>query len=69
MKNSGTVGEIYDGDVLEFEDLLTNAAHYANSDWEMGFVSDIQQRYQRYGGKTFISEKQLVKLRKIAGEG
>lgn len=52
----------------EFEDLLLNAEQQASNDWEMTFVSDTRDRFEQYGLKTYISDKQLETLNRIAGE-
>lgn len=53
-------------DVEDFEDLLASAEANASSDWEMGFVEDLSERYERYGDDMFLSEKQAEILRRIA---
>ena len=53
----------------EFEDLLLNADQQASTDWEMSFVEDMRDRFEQYGMNTYISDKQLETLNRIAGEG
>lgn len=53
----------------EFEDLLLNADQQASTDWEMSFVEDMRGRFEQYGMNTYISDKQLETLNRIAGEG
>ena len=53
-------------DVEDFEDLLASAEENASSDWEMGFVEDLSERYEQYGDDMFLSEKQAEILRRIA---
>jgi len=52
----------------EFEGLLFMADECAETDWEIDFVSDIRERFEKYGDRTVISPAQLFKLREIAGE-
>jgi hypothetical protein len=54
-------------DVDDFETLLSDATDQASSDWEMDFVSDIQEKFDAYGGDMYVSEKQVAALEKIAG--
>ena len=49
-----------------FADLLGEAETQASTDWEMNFVADIKSRFEEYGDDTFVSEKQLDKLKAIA---
>ncbi len=35
--------------------------------WQMGFLQDIDRRLERWGTKTALSEKQMVKLSEILG--
>ena len=51
----------------DFDALLDDAEDNAVSTWEMDFVSDMQERYDKFEGDTFISDKQLNALKKIAG--
>jgi len=55
-------------DIADFEELLDDAERQAKTDWAMGFVVDMQESYDSYGGDTYVSEKQLAVLRKIAGD-
>jgi hypothetical protein len=36
--------------------------------WEGEFVSDMVKRYERFGKKTFVSEKQVAIINKIAAK-
>jgi hypothetical protein len=36
--------------------------------WEGEFVTDISKRYERFGEKTFVSDKQAVIINKIAAK-
>lgn len=51
----------------DFEELLDSADTNAISEWDMEFVADIKDRYQKYGDDTFISQSQLEQLERVAG--
>lgn len=36
--------------------------------WENGFMDDLRKRYDRYGEKTMISEKQAAIIERIAAK-
>ena len=55
------------GEIEGFDGILENAEARAESEWEMGFVADIQDRYDEYEDDCHISETQLEKLKEIAG--
>lgn len=50
----------------EFEVLLDDARTAASNDWEESFVRNVKYRYDRFGTDTFLSDKQLAALEKIA---
>lgn len=50
----------------EFSKLLDEAEENAVSDWEMRFVDDISLRVGEHGFDTYISERQVEQLKKIA---
>lgn len=52
---------------FDFPDLLADASNNAGTDWEMGFVSDIEEKYEDFGDSMFISTRQIEILEKIAG--
>ena len=54
-------------EIEEFEDLLEDADSNAGNEWERQFVDGIRGRFEKYGGDTFVSEKQIATLEKIAG--
>jgi hypothetical protein len=56
------------GEIDDFEYLLGAAESQAETDWEMHFVSDMQEKYEQYGDNCFVSEKHLETLEIIAGE-
>lgn len=59
------VEDMFD-DVAEFDKLLEAAEQEAITDWQMDFVSDIQDKYKKYGRKMYLSDNQLSRLEKIA---
>lgn len=61
------VEDLFD-EVSEFEKLLEAAEEGAVSDWEMDFVSDIQDKYKKYGRRMYVSDAQLSRLEKIADQ-
>ena len=54
---------------LEFEDLIGEADSNAKGEWEETFVSDMQDKYEEFGGEMFLSEKQDEILNRIASKG
>lgn len=36
--------------------------------WEQGYVMDLRMRFQKYGDKLFMSDKQMDRLRSIAAK-
>lgn len=52
-------------DLVVFEEMLEEARMAASNDWEESFVRDMAKRYDRFGGDTFMSEKQLRALVRI----
>ncbi len=53
-------------DIDGFGDLLAVAEQQASTDWDMGFVSELSDKYSEYGDNMFISDKQLAQLERIA---
>ena len=64
--NSQTITDLVD-DASEFNDLLEDAEAGADGDWETEFVDDLRNRYDEYGERMFLSDRQLEILRRIAG--
>lgn len=57
-------------DNSDLETLLDAADNQPLEGWSATFVADLRKRFTQYGSKTFISAKQMTKLRQIAnGEG
>jgi len=54
------------GEIPSFSELLDAADSNASTDWEMGFISDMKDRYSQYGSDTYVSDKQLEQLERIA---
>jgi len=52
-------------EIESFEDLLEDADSNAGNDWEMEFVSGINEKYEQYGAEMFLSEKQREILERI----
>jgi hypothetical protein len=50
----------------EFESVLSSAEGNAKNEWEENFVTDLQDRYARYGMKMYLTDPQLEKLHGIA---
>lgn len=53
-------------DIPEFDVLLEDAEDAATTEWEMDFVSDMKEKYEQYGDKMYVTEKQIAALEKIA---
>lgn len=54
-------------DYDDFEEVLAEAEINAVTPWEMDFVADLKEKYEEFKGKTFLSDKQVEVLEKIAG--
>lgn len=61
---SGKVQDSYTHD--EFEEILDDAEMNAANDWEESFVSDMKQKFEQYGIRMFISERQIEIIERIA---
>ena len=53
----------------EFSDLINMASEKAHfgSEWERKFTADMKDRFDKYGMRTRVSEKQWSQLRRMAG--
>lgn len=60
-----TVADLYD-DVSEFQNLLSVATDNAVSQLEMEFCERLSDKYDEYGERTYLSERQDEILRKLA---
>lgn len=63
----GTILDVFDS-VAEFEGVLCAAEDAATTDKERDFVSDMRDRFETYGERTFLSAAQLAWLRSLAGD-
>lgn len=66
MEASMRVSEAFD-DLEDFERLLRDAESQAKSEWEQGFVGDMNERYEEHGGSMFITDRQIETLERIVG--
>lgn len=62
MKVSGW----FPDDPEAFSVLLDEAGANADGDWEEQFVRDTRTRYNQYGDSTFVSDKQMKILNRLA---
>jgi hypothetical protein len=59
-----TVGDRFEGD--EFERLLDDAQRGAVTERDMDFVADMIEKFEQYGEKMFLSERQAAYLESLA---
>lgn len=52
----------------EFARLLADAEAAAHRGWDEDFVTDLKDRFQRFGGETFLSARQAEQLERIANQ-
>lgn len=52
----------------EFEVLLNEARINAANDWEETFVSDLADKFGRFGQRMYLSEAQQQQLERIAND-
>ena len=52
----------------EFEEILSEAEGNASNDFEIGFVTDMRDKFEEYGKRMFISERQREILESIAND-
>jgi hypothetical protein len=50
----------------DFDDLLSRAEDEATTNWEMGFTSDLRDRFDEYGDEMYLTERQREILERIA---
>lgn len=60
------VEDWFGDDSPKYEELLSAASDMASDDWMKEFVNQQQERYNKYGLKAGLSEKQKNMLEKIA---
>ena len=53
-------------DIDNFNDLLSQAELNAETEWALDFTASMRMRYKRWGPQTFVSDKQLTQLEKLA---
>ena len=63
--NVGTSQPAVNVDPSDLGDLLALATSLPLSEWEQQFVSDQKERFEKYGERIRVSEKQMATLRKI----
>lgn len=61
-----TVADLYDDS--EFEDLLSEAEANTANGWEEDFVTGIREKWDQYGRRMFLSDKQDEILKRIAND-
>lgn len=49
-----------------FAEILEDAERFAESEAEMDFVAYLRDKFRKYDDNTFVSDKQLAWLKKIA---
>ena len=55
-------------DLNEYSELLEAAEVSAECDWEVDFVDGLIDKYRDFKGETYLSEKQLEILERIANQ-
>lgn len=53
-------------DANELEELLRKAKEKAKTDWEKSFVEDMSNKFEQWGDRLYLSQKQMDIIRKIA---
>jgi hypothetical protein len=61
-----TISDLYADS--EFEDLLSEAENNASGTWEIDFVTDMRDKWEQYGHRMFLSDKQNEILNRIAND-
>jgi hypothetical protein len=61
---SQTVSDLYD----DFEDVLDIAESNARGAWEEQFVDDLRAKFDEYGERMFLSDRQNEVLQRITGD-
>lgn len=59
-----TVADFFD----DFEDVLYVAERKARGAWEEQFVADLTEKFEQYGERMFLSERQAEVLNRITGD-
>lgn len=55
-------------DPSDFEQLLDSAEEADPTGEDADFVAEVRERYELYATRAYLSQRQLEKLRRIAGE-
>jgi len=55
-------------DEIEFTELLNSASANAANDWEINFVSDMQDRFEEFGRRMYLSDAQREHLERISND-
>ena len=64
---SDTISDKFDSPD-DFDDLLYTAEQQAGTYWEMEFCSDMRDRFEEYGDRMYLSDRQRETLEKIANQ-
>ena len=67
MSDGKTVSEQY-ADFQEFDDLLDQADEKVSTDWELEFMTDLRDRWEKFQGECFLSDAQKESLERIANK-
>jgi len=62
---SQQVQDLFD-DEAEFQELLDTAKNNAANDWEENFISQQIDKFAQFGRQMYLSDLQLVNIRRIA---
>lgn len=57
------------GDPRELRELLSNVDDQSMNDYEYKLVKDLRERLEKYGDKTYVSEKQINVIKRIIEKG
>ena len=56
------------GEFKNFQEVIDEAEANTKNNWEDNFIGDMGGKYKQYGGKMYISEKQIEILQRIANK-
>lgn len=62
-----SIAKDYFDNNTEFAKLIAEAGKHAETDWQINFVTSIEDAFVKYGMKMRLSEKQYNQLIDIAG--
>lgn len=66
MASDQTVSALYS--CIDFEALLEDARQNARSEWDEDFITDLYDRWTKFGTDMFLSALQQEQLERIAGQ-